>query len=96
MTATHDRRPSRLLLVAAAPLAGAAFIVLLPVVGAALLVGAGLGWLWPSAARALRELAATVVPPMRPGQAHLTGSPPDERPGAASPDAAAGDDEPPG
>ncbi len=57
----------------AAPVIGGVYVVILPFVGAAMLVRA-LGEKLSGTARAgARDLAATVTPGWRPGEAHLTG-----------------------
>jgi hypothetical protein len=63
------------------PLAGALFLVSLPLVGLALVGGALLRRAFGGAREAAADLAGTVAPAWRPGEAHLTGEPRD--PGAA-------------
>jgi hypothetical protein len=71
------RRVPALLVVAAAPVLGGLFVVALPVIGfgaAACAIGRRL----TGRARAgAKEIAATVAPPWVPGEAHLTGKPPE-------------------
>jgi hypothetical protein len=81
------------LLLPAAPLVGGAFLVVLPVVGAALLARALLARLAAGGREAARDLAAAVTAPApRPGEAHLTGAPPDGTPAEARPPAGAAGD----
>ncbi len=62
----------------AAPIVGGIFVVLLPFVGFAMLLQVLFGRLFGSAREGARDLAATLTPGWRPGEAHLTGLPPGE------------------
>ncbi len=63
---------------AAAPVLGGVFVVALPFIGFGL-VAAALARAVTGGARAgAREIAATVAPPMVPGEAHLAGKPGEE------------------
>jgi hypothetical protein len=64
-----------------APIVGLLFVVLLPFIGLAMLVQAVARALTRRAREGARDLAATVAPGWRPGEAHLTGRPPASPPG---------------
>jgi hypothetical protein len=79
------KRVPVVLVVAAAPVLGGLFVVAFPFIGfgvAAYAIGRKL----TSRARAgAKEIAATVAPAWRPGEAHLTGQPPEPAEGDAAP-----------
>jgi len=82
---TRWKRVPVMLVVAAAPVLGGLFVVAFPFIGfgvAAYAIGRKL----TSRARAgAKEIAATVAPAWTPGEAHLTGEPPEAGAGDAAP-----------
>jgi hypothetical protein len=68
------------LLFVVVPLLGALFLVFLPFIGFALFGYAIVKRLAGGARKAGEELAATVTPGWRPGEAHFTGKPGEEKP----------------
>jgi len=76
---------ARILLALLAPILGLLFVILLPFIGLAMLVQVAVRALGRGARAGARDLAATVAPGWRPGEAHLIG-----RPGAARPEDATG------
>ena len=77
---------------AAAPLMGAAFLMFLPLVGFIEVARAAVEPVSRLLGRSATEIAATLQPGLRPGEAHLAGKPADEKAEAAKADA--GKDEP--
>ncbi|MGZ6079059.1 MAG: hypothetical protein ACXWK6_14800 [Myxococcaceae bacterium] len=61
------------LVLAAAPVLGGLFVVTLPFIGVGLIAWALARALTGGARQGVREIAATVVPPFVPGEAHLSG-----------------------
>jgi hypothetical protein len=61
------------------PVLGGRFVVLLPFIGLGLFVRLAWRKLAGDAREGARDLAATLTPGWRPGEAHLTGRPPDPK-----------------
>ena len=70
------------------PLLGALFLMFLPFIGFALLAHAIVKRVTGGVKEGATDLAATMSPGWRPGEAHLTGKPGEEEAGAAKPSAA--------
>ncbi len=75
------------------PLLGGLFVVFLPFIGFALFFYAIVRKLAGGAKKGAEELAATVTPGWVPGEAHMTGKRPEERPAEGAPAADARIDE---
>ncbi len=70
------------------PVLGALFLMFLPFIGFALLAHAVVKKVTGGAKEAATDLAATMSPGWRPGEAHLTGKPGEEKAGEGKPSAA--------
>jgi hypothetical protein len=64
-----------------APILGGLFVVFLPFIAFGMLIDAGWRAVFGGARRGARDLAATMTPGWRPGEAHLTGRASEEKPG---------------
>ncbi|BDG06862.1 hypothetical protein [Anaeromyxobacter oryzae] len=70
------------------PVLGALFLMFLPLIGFALLAHAIVKKVTGGAKEAATDLAATMSPGWRPGEAHMTGKPGEEKAGEGKPSAA--------